>query len=67
MALPIWGIWMKKCIAAGLFSESDTFQAPPGTAFNLDCSSSGTFLGGDEDMNEAAETANNQETDYYFN
>ena len=26
-----------------------------------------SFLGGDEDVNEAQETANSQETDYYFN
>ena len=67
MALPIWGIWMKKCIAAGILSDKDTFQAPANIDFSLDCTSSGTFLGGDEDANEAAETANNQETDYYFN
>ena len=67
MALPIWGIWMKKCIAAGILSDKDTFQAPANIDFSLDCTSSGTFLGGDEDVNEAAETANNQETDYYFN
>ena len=67
MALPIWGIWMKKCLAAGILSDKDTFQAPANIDFSLDCTSSGTFLGGDEDANEAAETANNQETDYYFN
>ncbi|MBR0084462.1 MAG: transglycosylase domain-containing protein [Bacteroidales bacterium] len=67
MALPIWGIWMKKCIAAGILSDKDTFQAPANIDFSLDCTSSGTFLGGDEDANEATETANNQETDYYFN
>lgn len=67
MALPIWGIWMKKCIAAGILSDKDTFQAPANIDFSLDCTSSGTFLGGDEDATEAAETANNQETDYYFN
>ena len=67
MALPIWGIWMKKCLAAGILSDKDTFQAPANIDFSLDCTSSGTFLGGDEDANEATETANNQETDYYFN
>ena len=67
MALPIWGIWMKKCLAAGILSDKDTFQAPANIDFSLDCTSSGTFLGGDEDATEAAETANNQETDYYFN
>ncbi len=67
MALPIWGIWMKKCIAAGLISEDDCFVPPAGVTINLDCSEGGTFLGGDEDVNEAQETANSQETDYYFN
>ena len=67
MALPIWGIWMKKCIAAGLIDENDTFPVPPNVNFSLDCSSSGSFLGGDEDIDAAQETANNQETDYYFN
>ena len=66
MALPIWGIWMKKCIAAGIIDEKDVFTAPPGSSFSLDCSSSGTFLGGNEDLEEL-ETENNQETDYYFN
>ena len=66
MALPIWGIWMKKCIAAGIFDEKDTFQAPSGVDFTLDCSSSGTFLGGNEDIDEQ-EIQNNEETDYYFN
>ena len=67
MALPIWGIWMKKCLAAGILSDKDTFQAPANIDFSLDCTTSGTFLGGDEDATEATETANNQETDYYFN
>jgi hypothetical protein len=67
MALPIWGIWMKKCIAAGIFNEQETFQAPPSVNFSLDCTSTGTFLGGDEDLTEATESESNQETDYYFN
>ena len=66
MALPIWGIWMKKCVAAGIFNENDIFMAPPGMMLNLDCSTSGTFLGGDEES-EVEETLSNQETDYYFN
>ena len=66
MALPIWGIWMKKCIAAGLIDEHDTFVAPPGVDFSLDCTSTGSFLGGDEEPDEH-EARSNQETDYYFN
>ena len=65
-ALPIWGIWMKKCLAAGIFDEKDTFQAPPTIDFSLDCASSGTFLGGVEETDEL-ENQNNDETDYYFN
>ena len=67
MALPIWGIWMKKCIAAGIFDESEKFQAPAGVNFTLDCTSSGTFLGGAEEPEDQEEAQNNEETDYYFN
>ena len=68
MALPIWGIWMKKCLAAGIFDENDVFRAPASVNFSLDCSSSGTFLGGNEDAEEQQEESqSNQETDYYFN
>ncbi|MBR4826921.1 MAG: transglycosylase domain-containing protein [Bacteroidales bacterium] len=66
MALPIWGIWMKKCLAAGIFNENDTFTAPASIDFSLDCTSSGTFLGGAEEPEEQ-ETRNSEETDYYFN
>ena len=37
MALPIWGIFMKKCLAAGIFSEDDRFVAPGGMSLNLEC------------------------------
>ncbi len=39
MALPIWGIFMKKCIEDGTvgLSSSDMFNAPPNFAMNLDC------------------------------
>ncbi|MBR4810117.1 MAG: transglycosylase domain-containing protein [Bacteroidales bacterium] len=66
MALPIWGIWMKKCLAAGIFNENDVFTAPASVDFSLDCSTSGTFLGGNEEPEEM-ESQSNQETDYYFN
>jgi penicillin-binding protein 1A len=66
MALPIWGIWMKKCLAAGIFNENDVFTAPASVDFSLDCSSTGTFLGGNEEPDEQ-ESQNNEETDYYFN
>lgn len=37
MALPIWGIFMKKCVADGTISPSPAFQAPPAFSMNLDC------------------------------
>ncbi len=63
MALPIWGIWMKKCLADGTLSisESDRFIAPAGMALNLDCT------GGDIETTEEgqAEAPVSQE-EYYF-
>lgn len=58
MALPIWGIWMKKILADGTLgiSENDTFVAPAGVTVNLDCT------GGDEDASVSVE----EETEYYF-
>lgn len=66
MALPIWGIWMKKCIADGTLgiSEMDRFIAPADISFNLDCT------GGDiEDMSDSAgqESVQEDTEDYYFN
>ena len=37
MALPIWGIWARKCIAAGILTPQDAFPAPAGYTINLDC------------------------------
>ena len=47
MALPIWGIWMKKVIADGTLgvSEADRFIAPPGMHLNLDCDGSDNDAG----------------------
>ena len=58
MALPIWGIWMKKLIKDGTLgiSENDAFVAPAGVSVNLDCT------GGDDDARSSEETA----ADYYF-
>ena len=67
MALPIWGIWMTKCLKDGLFSEYDQFIAPAGLHLSLDCSEQGSFLGGNEDEFETGEGKNMQESDYYFN
>ena len=72
MALPIWGIWMKKCLADPTigWSELDTFPVPPSGALAFDCESEGQLLGGysgeaiaDSKQGEGAET----EEDYYFN
>lgn len=60
MALPIWGIWMKKVLAdksLGI-SETDIFQAPGGEMINLDCS------GGDDELEEETVTL---EEENYFN
>ncbi len=52
MALPIWGIWMKKIIADGTLgiSESDVFSVPENMP---DCTSSaGADASGDRDLEE---------------
>lgn len=56
MALPIWGIFMKKVLADGTLgiSETDRFVAPAGMKLDLSCS------GGDED------TAVRADADNYF-
>lgn len=58
MALPIWGIWMKKLIKDGTLgiSENDAFIAPAGVSVNLNCT------GGDDDARSSEEAA----ADYYF-
>ena len=40
MALPIWGLWMKKCVADGTLgiSEAEGFEIPPGVS--IGCSGS---------------------------
>ena len=58
MALPIWGIFMKKVLDDGTLGvyESDRFIAPPGINLNLDCD------GSDADATVKAE----DEEDYFF-
>ena len=58
MALPIWGLFMKKVLADGTLGvyETDRFVAPPGITLNLNCD------GSDADAAVAAE----DETDYFF-
>ena len=62
MALPIWGIFMKKCLADGTLgiSEEDRFIAPAGMNLDLSCT------GGDIETDENA-PAETSEEDYYFN
>ena len=71
MALPIWGIWYRKCIQDGTlgFSQDDRFIAPPGVSVNMDCSEQGTFLGGYGSDNGGGDNAgeHDEEEDYYFN
>lgn len=58
MALPIWGIWMKKMLKDGTLgiSEMDKFISPTGMSLDLSCS------GGDED----ATVKHQAEEEYYF-
>ena len=62
MALPIWGIFMQKCLADGTvgISEEDRFIAPADIRLNLSCS------GGDIEDTTPADGQTNEE-DYYFN
>ncbi len=59
MALPIWGIWMKKCLKDGTVgvSEEDKFVAPAGMSLDLSCTGS--------EEGDATETTETQE-EYYF-
>ena len=58
MALPIWGIFMKKVLADGTTGiyESDRFIASPGIQLNLDCD------GSDADAMQSVRS----EEEYYF-
>jgi len=58
MALPIWGIFMKKVLADGTcgISANDRFMAPAGVNIDLSCT------GGDEDAQDKAKEAE----EYYF-
>ena len=58
MALPIWGIFMKKVLQDGTLglSEADRFVAPLGTTLNLDCD------GSDAD----AEATEDEDNSFFF-
>lgn len=57
MALPIWGIFMKKVLADGNLgiSETDRFIAPAGTSLNLSCD------GSDADASNGSQTEEDEE------
>ncbi len=69
MALPIWGIWMKKCLADPLthLHEDAVFQEPATGAPDLDCESQGTFLGGNGNDSHSDIVGQDSEEEYYFN
>lgn len=69
MALPIWGIWMKKCLAdpETRLHESAVFQTPASGAPDLDCEGQGTFLGGHGNDSNTDIGVQDSEEDYYFN
>ena len=72
-ALPIWGIWMKKCLADPTLhiSSAASFPAPAGETLSFDCETHGMFIGGTDDgfygEDESAASSVNEEEDYYFN
>ena len=72
-ALPIWGIWMKKCLGdptIGWSMENDHFLAPTGGALEYNCATDGTFLGGYGDDyvgSDGATGTRDKEEEYYFN
>ena len=71
MSLPIWGIWMKKCLADHTigWSEFDTFAPPATGALTFDCDTEGIFLGGysEDYVGSESVTGASEEEDYYFN
>ena len=69
MSLPIWGIWMKKCLAdpsIGWSMEDDHFTVPSSGMPGFDCDKDGIFLGGYNEEAAAGDSAKEEE-DYYFN
>lgn len=71
MALPIWGIWMKKCLGdpETNLHESATFRVPAAGSPSMDCGSQGTFLGGYSEgfIEHKSNNAEANEEEYYFN
>ena len=71
MSLPIWGIWMKKCLADPTigWSEFAPFAPPATGALTFDCDTEGIFLGGysEDYVGSESVTGASEEEDYYFN
>ena len=72
-SLPIWGIWMKKCLGdptIGWSMEGDHFLPPSGGALQFNCETDGILLGGYGDDyvgSDGATGKRNAEEEYYFN
>lgn len=64
MALPIWGIFMKKVFGDGTLGVTvdDAFVAPPGLKLNLDCDGSDA----DAAASGAGRTGKSQEEEFFF-
>ena len=62
MALPIWGIFMKKVLEDGTLGvyETDRFISPPGISLNLDCD------GSDADADATTRRDEEEEEDNFF-
>lgn len=71
MAVPIWGIWMTKCLAdpsIGWSMETDAFLPPANGIINYNCDSEGNFLGGaSQDQIVIERNGEGEEENYYFN
>lgn len=68
MALPIWGLFMTKCLADPTLnlSSGDVFEAPAG--MNLDLSCTGGDIETDEEFtSQLKTTADDEESDDFFN
>ena len=65
MALPIWGLFMKKVLRDGTLgvSEEDHFTPPSGVVMNIGCDALATRAPGEKKTVESQETA---EEEYYF-
>lgn len=65
MALPIWGLFMKKVLRDGTLgvSEDDRFTPPSGVVMNIGCDALATKAPGEK---KTVETKEAEEEDYYF-